>query len=151
MADKLTVGNIGYLYRSTRQREHDAGVIVEVTPGIEAHVKLRRLDGKEAILDQAIVGDVGKPQISRGKAIVKQIYPEIERALQHKEWPVEEVTNGGWALAQDPWNGHWHWLPPKTEGGDLVYSLDAPYKVAMQGLVLDSGRPAPQPGVGLGP
>ena len=110
---------------------------MEVTPGVEAHVKLRQLDGKEAIFDEAIVGDVGKPQTRKGKAVVKQIYPEIERALQYKEWAVKEVTEGGWALAQDPWNAHWHWLPPRTEGGDHVYNLHAPYKVAMQGLVLE--------------
>ena len=148
--NKLTVDNIGFLYPSTRQGEGDAGVIVElISDDIEPHVKLQRLDGP--IYDQAKVGDAGKPQIRKGKAIVKQIYPEIERALQHKEWPVKEVTDGGWALAQDPWNGKWHWLPPRTEAGDLVYSLKAPYKVAMQGLVLEDGRPAPRPGPGLGP
>ena len=101
--NKLTVDNIGFLYPSTRQGEGDAGVIVELIPDIEPHVKLKRLDGSEPIFDQAKVGDAGKPQIRKGKAIVKQVFPEIERALQHQEWPVREVTDEGWALAQDPW------------------------------------------------
>ncbi len=154
MADKLTVGNIGFMYPSTGQQEGQAGVIVKLQPKIGAqqgHVTLRRLDETERMFDLDDVGDFGKPQVREGKAIVKQIYPAIERALQHKEWPVKEVTDGGWALAQDPWNGNWHWLPPRTEAGDLVYSLKAPYKVAMQGLVLEDGQPAPQPGPGLGP
>jgi len=153
MADKLTIGDIGMLYPGTRQAEGQAGVIIGLYPKVgaeEAHVKLRRLDDTERIFDQVKVGDVGMPQLRKGIAIVKQISPKIERDLQHKEWPVKEITDGGWALAQDPWHGHWHWLPPRTGGGDLVYSLKAPFRVTMQGLVLDDGSPAPQPGPGLG-
>ncbi len=132
--NKLTVNNIGYLYPSTRQREGDAGVVVRLYPdAIEPHVKLKPL---EPIFDQAKVGDAGKPQTRKGTAIVKQIFPEIERALQHQEWPVREVTDGGWALAQDPWYGRWHWLPSRTERGDHLYAMDG-YKVAMQGLTLE--------------
>lgn len=151
MTDKLTKGNIGFRYPSTKQRESQTGAMVQLyndTP--EPHVKIQPVNGLEYIFDQDKVGDAGKPEIRSGKAIVKQIYPDIEVALRHKEWPVKEITNGGWALAQDPWNGNWHWLPPRTEGGDHEYRLDTPYTVAMQGLVLDDGSPAPQPGPGLG-
>ncbi len=100
-------------------------MIVELIPDdLEPHVKLKRPDGSEPIFDQAKVGDAGKPQIRKGKAIVKQLFPEIERALQHQEWLVREVTDGGWVLAQDPWYGRWHWLPSQTEGGDHLYAMD---------------------------
>ena len=142
--NKLTVGNIGYRYPSTRQREHDSGIMVEMIPGTEAHVKIRRLDGTAYIADQNRVGDAGKPLARTGKAIVKQTNPVIELALQHKEWPVKEITDQGWALAQDPWKGKWHWLPPRTEGGDHLYNLErteneteGQYRVTMQGLVLE--------------
>ena len=117
---------------------------MEVIPGTEAHVKIRRLDGTAYIADQNRVGDAGKPLARTGKAIVKQTNPVIELVLQHKEWPVKEITDQGWALAQDPWQGKWHWLPPCTEGGDHLYNLErteneteGQYRVTMQGLVLE--------------
>ena len=73
-------------------------------------------------------------------AIVKQLYPEVAAADAHREWPVKQVTSAGWALAQDPWFGRWHWLPSRTEGGDHVYSfISSAHKVALQGLRLEGG------------
>ena len=90
----------------------------------------------------------GKPLARTGKAIVKQTNPVIELVLQHKERPVKEITDQGWALAQDPWKRNWHWLPPSTEGCDHLYNLEriknrmvltpeGQYGVTMQGLVLE--------------
>ena len=138
---KLTLGDIGFVYPSTSQREGGSGIIVELTPGHEAHAKLQLLDGTSCIRDYNVIGDAGHPTRCQGIAIVKQVYPEVAAADAHREWPVKEVTSAGWALAHDPWFERWHWLPLRTEGGDHVYSFtsSAP-KVALQGLRLAGGE-----------
>ena len=138
---KLTQGHIGFLYPSTRQWEGDAGVIAEIQMGgqdDEVHAKFELLDGTTRIYDYNRVGDAGQSTAHETRAIVKQLTPPIEAALSHQEWSVEEVTDGSWALARDPWAGRLHWLPPRTEGGDSVYSVhvgDRWYEVAMQTLL----------------
>ena len=135
---KLTLGNIGFQYPSTRQREGGSGIIMELVPGHEPHAKIQRLDGTSYIRDYNDIGDAGSPTPCQGMAIVKQLYPEVAVADAHQEWPVKQVTAAGWALAQDPWFGRWHWLPLRTEGGDHVYSCTSSvHEVALQGLVLE--------------
>ena len=138
---KLTLGHIGFVYPSTQQQGGGAGIIIELVPGLETQAKSKLLDGNTRIHDYKSVGDAGEPKPCQGNAIVKQLRPEVAAADAHPDWPVKEVTSDGWALAQDPWIGRWHWLPARTEGGDHIYSFNADrsYQVAMQGLVLDGG------------
>ena len=137
---KLTLGDVGFVYPSTRQREATAGVIIALTAGHEAHAKLQLLDGTSCIRDYNAIGDAGYATPCRGMAIVKQLYPEVAAADAHREWPVEQVTSAGWALARDPWFGRWHWPPLRTEGGDHVYCFTSSvHEVALQGLALAGG------------
>lgn len=137
---KLTLGDIGFVYPSTRQREGNSGIIIELTLGHEPHAKLQLLDGTSCIRDYSVIGDAGSPTPCQGMAIVKQLYPKVAAADAHQEWPVKQVISAGWALAQDPWVGHWHWLPSRTERGDHVYSFTSSvHEVALQGLRLEGG------------
>ncbi len=137
---KLTLGDVGFVYPSTKQREGDSGIIVELTSGYEPHAKLRLLDGTSCIRDYNVIGDAGSPTPCQGKAIVKQRYPVVAAADAHREWPVKEVTSAGWALVQDPWAERWHWLPLRSERGDHPYSLiSSRHEVALQGLRLEGG------------
>ena len=137
---KLTRGDIGFVYPSTRQREGGSGILIELVPGHEPHAKLQLLDGTSCIRDYNAIGDAGSPTPCQGMAIVKQLYPEVAAADAHQEWPVKEVTSAGWALAQDPWFERWHWIPLRTERGDHVYSFNSSvHEVALQGLVLEGG------------
>jgi hypothetical protein len=147
---KLTRGNLGFRYTGTWQREEEVGVIIELIPGPEPHVKLELPDGTAYIYDYADIGDAGRPVPCQASAIVKQLSPGVEVNHAHREWPVKAMTEGGWALAQDPWAGRWHWLPPRTAGRDHIYCFDvAPltkcqcgnphlqhYQVAMQSRLL---------------
>jgi len=148
---KLTLGHVGFKYPRTRQSEGLAGIIVAVIPGQkhdEPHLKLELPDGTTHIFDYSMVGDADKRTPCETVAIVKQLFP-IGVKLQgdsratihvHREWRVKEVTSDGWALAQDPWAGRWHWLPSRTAGGDHVYSFivgphGQSYEVTMEALV----------------
>ena len=148
---KLALGHVGFVYPSTQQKEGDAGIIIELVPGLETHAKFQLLDGNTRIRDYKSVGDAGEPKPCQGKAVVKQLRPEVAAADAHQEWPVKEYTSRGFALAQDPWCGRWHWLPLRTEGGDHAYSFkDAPYRVAMQGLIDGEGKSLEFEYTGLG-
>ena len=134
---KLAVGDLGYIYPSTRQSEWKAGIVIEVNPdaaGGPPHIRLQFPDGtKSGLLDYARVGYGAPPTPKSGFAIVKWLFdpetwessggeeriPSPIRDVEHREWPIEQVSGTGWALVRDEWGGRLHWLP----SGGFEYSF----------------------------
>lgn len=140
---KFSVGDLVCRYASSGRRgnrryyQDYIGVAVQirgVPPNDESHVKIRRADNSERILDVNSTRYVGKPKARRGSVIVKWLENQPEGVPSHQEWQTEMVTEIGWALARDPW-GDLHWLPARETDGDVGYvftHLDKRYEVAMQ-------------------
>ena len=123
--EKLAVGDLTYVYPSTRLSEGGAGIVTRVLigqEGDEPHIVFQRPDGSESpIWDYSKVGFGGGPPrvVNQASAIVKWIFDAetlqpVPSDKSHQEWPVERETNG-WALARDPWEKRSHWLTSGSE------------------------------------
>jgi hypothetical protein len=140
--NKFRVGELVHQYRARykgnrRLLRGDIGTVTEIFDGREvdeSHVKVRFLDGTEEIKDTNKTYYAGKPKPYQGKVIVKWLEGGPEGTPLHQEWPIEMVTELGFALALDPW-GELHWLPPRDGEGDVRYGWrhsDQPCEIALQ-------------------